>query len=73
MNARSYLEQCAFARELGARMADAGFSLEDNPYTSLHPRLCEQWASGFGALNVGKQVLRRSARRPQLARAGGHS
>jgi hypothetical protein len=38
-------ERSAF--DLGHRMAAAGFSLEDNPFTRLNPRLATQWARGF--------------------------
>lgn len=38
-------ERSAF--ELGQRMAGAGFSLHDNPFARLHPRLAMQWSRGY--------------------------
>lgn len=35
------------ARDLGFRMAQAGFSEEDNPYTGAFPRLSRDWNEGF--------------------------
>jgi hypothetical protein len=49
-----FSEQEHRAFELGRRMARAEFSLQDNPYTGLHPRLANQWLQGF----VGDNALR---------------
>jgi hypothetical protein len=46
-------ERSAF--DLGHRMADAGFALEDNPFSRLNPRLATQWARGF----LGSSTLAR--------------
>lgn len=46
-------ERSAF--DLGHRMAEAGFSLEDNPFARLNPRLATQWARGF----LGSSTLAR--------------
>jgi hypothetical protein len=45
-------EQRAF--ELGRRMAQADFSLDDNPYVGVHQRLAAQWLQGY----VGANALR---------------
>jgi hypothetical protein len=41
----SDLEDRAFL--LGRRMAEAAFSMDDNPYTNLQPRLARKWVDGF--------------------------
>ena len=42
-------EQKAF--ELGRRMAERGFSAQDNPFTMVHPHFAVQWSRGFLALH----------------------
>ena len=43
-------EDKAFA--LGRRMAEAGFSMDDNPFTNLQPRLARRWLDGFVSENA---------------------
>ncbi|MCZ7563738.1 MAG: hypothetical protein M5U08_07960 [Burkholderiales bacterium] len=57
------LEDRAF--RLGRRMAVATFSIEDNPFAQLQPRLARKWLDGFVSQNslLGKiGRLRRGAR-----------
>ena len=42
-----FSEQERNAFDLGHRMAEAGFSLHDNPFARLHPRFAKQWTRGF--------------------------
>ena len=46
----SDLEDRAF--RLGRRMAEAAFSMEDNPYAHLQPRLARRWLDGFVSENA---------------------
>ncbi len=39
------------AFELGRRMAEKGFSAQDNPFMMVHPRFAAQWSRGFLALH----------------------
>jgi len=43
-------EDRAFA--LGRRMAEAAFSMDDNPYANLQPRLARRWLDGFVSENA---------------------
>ena len=49
-----YVDHERRAFELGRRMAHAEFSIQDNPFTGVHPRLASQWLQGF----VGANALR---------------
>jgi hypothetical protein len=40
------------AFDLGHRMSKAQFSLQDNPFTHIHPHLAVQWQHGFFASHV---------------------
>lgn len=59
------------AFDLGRRMAETGFTLDDNPFARIHPRFAGQWAHGFFAANalrgLGAAMSRGalSAQRPQ--------
>jgi hypothetical protein len=46
----SDLEHRAFV--LGRRMAEAAFSMEDNPFEHLQPRLARRWLDGFVSENA---------------------
>jgi hypothetical protein len=54
----SDLENRAFL--LGRRMADAAFSMDDNPFANLQPRLARKWVDGF----VFENAFIRTAGRP---------
>jgi len=41
----SDLEDRAFL--LGRRMAEAAFTMDDNPFANLQPRLARKWLDGF--------------------------
>jgi len=43
-------EDKAFA--LGRRMAEAAFTMDDNPFTNLQPRLARRWLDGFVSENA---------------------
>ena len=62
-------EQQAF--ELGRRMSNANFSLQDNPYTHLHPHLAVRWQNGFFASHV-LQNLSAALERGTLSRKRPH-
>jgi hypothetical protein len=47
-----FAEQERQAFDLGRRMADANFSLQDNPFAQIMPRLAVQWAHGYFAANA---------------------
>ena len=47
-----FADQERHAFELGRRMAKADFSLEDNPFQRISPRLAVQWTHGFFAANA---------------------
>lgn len=47
-----FSEQERKAFELGRRMAQAEFSLHDNPFTVVNPRLAVQWLHGYVAANA---------------------
>jgi hypothetical protein len=47
-----FADQERQAFDLGRRMAKADFSLEDNPFARIHPRLAVQWTHGFFATNA---------------------
>lgn len=47
-----FAEQERQAFDLGRRMAEADFSLQDNPFPQIAPRLAVQWAHGFFAANA---------------------
>jgi hypothetical protein len=42
-----FADQERHAFDLGRRMSKANFSLQDNPFTQIHPRLAVQWQYGF--------------------------
>jgi hypothetical protein len=44
------LEHRAFL--LGRRMAEAAFSMDDNPFAQLQPRLARRWLDGFVSENA---------------------
>jgi hypothetical protein len=46
----SDLEDKAFL--LGRRMAEAAFSMDDNPFANLQPRLARRWLDGFVSENA---------------------
>ena len=64
-----FADQERQAFELGRRMALADFSLEDNPFVRIHPRLAVQWTHGFFASNalhgLSAAMARGGALRPQ--------
>ncbi|MCL4802468.1 MAG: hypothetical protein KJ025_22965 [Burkholderiales bacterium] len=62
----SDLEDRAFL--LGRRMAAATFSIDDNPFAQLQPRLARKWLDGFVSENsfLGKTGRLRRAH-PALA------
>ncbi len=61
-----FSEQERSAFELGRRMAQAAFTVEDNPYDRLNPRLARRWMSGF----LGSRALGRiAAAWPRTTRA----
>ncbi len=47
-----FADQERHAFDLGRRMAEADFFLEDNPFARVHPRLAVQWTHGFFAANA---------------------
>jgi hypothetical protein len=47
-----FSEQERKAFELGRRMAQAQFALQDNPFTVVNPRLAVQWLHGYVAANA---------------------
>jgi hypothetical protein len=54
---------------LGRRMAEAAFSMDDNPYANLQPRLARRWLDGFVSENalLGKAVwLGQEGRHPDV-------
>jgi hypothetical protein len=51
------------AFELGRRMAESGFSLQDNPFINVHPRFSSRWASGYLAVNTLKTLSSGMARK----------
>jgi len=63
-----FSEQESKAFDLGTRMAEAGFSLQDNPFMSVHPRFSERWTCGFLAVgtlkNLASAMSLRVTRRP---------
>lgn len=61
----SDLEDKAFL--LGRRMAEATFTMDDNPFANLQPRLARKWIDGFVSETtlLGKSGwLRRDADHP---------
>jgi hypothetical protein len=46
----SDLEHRAFL--LGRRMAEAAFTMDDNPFAQLQPRLARRWLDGFVSENA---------------------
>ena len=40
------------AFSLGRRMAEAAFTMEDNPFANLQPRLARRWLDGFVSENA---------------------
>ncbi|MCC6610110.1 MAG: hypothetical protein IT515_10645 [Burkholderiales bacterium] len=66
----SDLEHRAFL--LGRRMSGAAFSLDDNPYTQLQPRLARKWLDGFVYENAFLRHVGRPASEVHGARAEAH-
>jgi len=62
-----FADQERQAFDLGRRMAEANFTLEDNPFVRIHPRLATQWAHGFFAANALKGLRAALARRKLVA------
>ncbi|MFO1363676.1 MAG: hypothetical protein U1F45_14580 [Burkholderiales bacterium] len=58
-----FADQERKAFDLGRRMAEAGFGLEDNPFVRIHPRLATQWTHGFFAANALNGLRAALARR----------
>jgi hypothetical protein len=48
----TFADQERKAFDLGRRMSKAQFSLQDNPFAHIHPRLAVQWQQGFFAVHV---------------------
>jgi hypothetical protein len=63
----SDLEHRAF--QLGRRMAETAFSIDDNPFANLQPRLARKWIDGF----VFENVFHRDAGRPVNAAPPAHA
>jgi len=71
----SDLEDRAFL--LGRRMAETAFTMDDNPFTNLQPRLARKWLDGFvsesafhnksGWLGQDGQQLRSAGHAPEDA------
>ena len=69
-----FADQERQAFDLGRRMSRANFSLEDNPFTRIHPRLAMQWQHGFFAVHVlqnlsaglARDALSTKRRQPRL-------
>jgi len=53
------------AFDLGHRMAQADFALQDNPFLGVHPRLSNQWLQGFVTANA-LRGLTSALSRPRL-------
>jgi hypothetical protein len=51
-----FAEQERKALELGRRMAEANFSVHDNPFTHVHPRFATQWVQGFMAASTLRSI-----------------
>jgi hypothetical protein len=51
-----FAEQERKALELGRRMAEANFSIHDNPFTKIHPRFAAQWLQGFIAASTLRSI-----------------
>jgi hypothetical protein len=47
-----FTDQERKAFDLGRRMSKANFSLQDNPFAHIHPRLAVQWQHGFLAVQT---------------------
>jgi hypothetical protein len=60
-----FSEQERRAFDLGHRMAQTEFALQDNPYVGVHPRLAHQWMQGYVAANALKG-LTSALSRPRL-------
>ena len=52
----TFADQERQAFDLGRRMSEANFSLQDNPFERIHPRLSVQWRHGFLAAHVLQNV-----------------
>lgn len=64
-----FAEQERKALELGRRMAEAAFSINDNPFTKIHPRFAAQWLQGFTAASTLKSIGSAMSRRALATRA----
>jgi hypothetical protein len=62
-----FSEQERKAFQLGRRMADAEFSVQDNPFTIVNPRLAVQWLQGFVAANALRGLTSALARAESLS------
>ena len=51
-NGMIYSEQKRKAFDLGRRIAETGFSLQDNPFVNVHPRFSSRWGSGYLAAST---------------------
>jgi hypothetical protein len=47
-----FADQERQAFDLGRRMSKANFSLQDNPFARIHPRLAVRWQHGFLAVHT---------------------
>jgi len=65
-----YSDQERKAFDLGRRMAQTGFSLQDNPFVNLHQRFSSRWASGYVSVSMlealSSGMARKDAARKQL-------
>ena len=52
-----FAEQECKALELGKRMAAAGFSPEDNPFTALNPRIAQRWSRGYWGVHALQNLV----------------
>jgi len=59
-----FADQERHAFDLGRRMSKANFSLQDNPFARIHPRLAVQWQHGFLALHMIHSLSTAPARGP---------
>jgi hypothetical protein len=64
-----FAEQERKALELGRRMAEAAFSINDNPFTQVHPRFAAQWLQGFTTASTLKSIGSAMSRRGLATKA----
>ena len=69
-NGMIYSEQERKAFDLGRRMAQTGFSMQDNPFVNVQPRFSSRWASGYLTVStleaLSSGMAREDAARAQL-------